>query len=44
MEGVVCRAADELGEPREIVLEGKTEVFEEMMADFDSNLLEPTPS
>ena len=44
MEGVVRRAADELEEPREIVLEGKTEAFEELMADFDPNLLEPTPS
>jgi hypothetical protein len=43
MEGVVRRAADELGEPREIVLEGKGETFEELMEDFDPKLLEPTP-
>ena len=44
MEGVVRRAADELGEPREIVLEGKAEALEELMAEFDPSLLESTPS
>jgi hypothetical protein len=44
MEGVVRRSADELGESREIVLEGKAEAFEELMADFDPKLLEPAPS
>lgn len=44
MEGVVHRAADELGEPREIVLEGKPGAFEELMAGFDPKLLESTPS
>ncbi|HCR03920.1 MAG TPA: hypothetical protein DIU18_01890 [Gemmatimonadetes bacterium] len=44
MEGVVLRAADELGEPREIVLEGKSKAFEEMMANFDPKTLEYTPA
>ncbi len=40
MDGVVRRAGDELGEPREVVLEGKPEVFEELMREFDPTLLE----
>ena len=45
MDGVVRRARDELGEPREVVLEGRSEVFDELMAEFDPALLEPaTPS
>ena len=44
MDGVVHRADDELGEPREIVLEGNSEPFAELMAEFDPVLLEPTPS
>lgn len=44
MEGVVRRARDELGEPREVVLEGRPEAFDELMAQFDPGLLEPTPS
>ncbi len=44
MDGVVRRARDELGEPREVVLEGKPEVFDELMAEFDPALLESTPS
>ena len=44
MDGVVRRARDELGEPREVVLGGKTEAYEELMAEFDAALLEPTPS
>ena len=44
MDGVVRRARDELGEPREVVVEGKSEVFEELMAEFDPALLETTPS
>jgi len=44
MDGVVRRARDELGEPREIVLDGKPDAFEELMAEFDAALLEPSPA
>ena len=44
MDGVVRRARDELGEPREVVVEGKPEVFDELMAEFDPALLEPISS
>jgi hypothetical protein len=40
MQGVVRRAGEELGEPREVVLEGSAEAFEELMKEFDPALLE----
>ena len=40
MDGVVRRAGDELGEPREVTLEGRGQAFEELMGEFDPALLE----
>jgi hypothetical protein len=40
MEGVVRRAGEDMGEPREVVVEGSTAVFEELMREFDPALLE----
>jgi hypothetical protein len=40
MEGVVHRAGEEMGEPREVVIEGSAEIFEELMKEFDPALLE----
>src|SRR5687768_14974268 len=36
MDGVVRRAGEELGEPREVVLEGVTETFDELLKEFES--------
>lgn len=44
MHGVVRRAGEELGEPREVVLGGSAPAFEELMSEFDPTLLEPTGS
>ena len=40
MDGVVRRAGEETGEPREVVVEGSPEAFEELMKEFDPALLE----
>ena len=40
--GVVHRAGDELGQPRDVLLSGSPETFAELMAEFDPALLEPT--
>ena len=40
MDGVVRRAGEETGEPREVVIEGSPEAFEELMKEFDPALLE----
>ncbi|MSR36722.1 MAG: hypothetical protein EXR95_08820 [Gemmatimonadetes bacterium] len=44
MSGVVHRSPEELGEPREVVVEGNAETIAELMAEFDPAMLEPTPS
>lgn len=40
MDGVVRRSADELGDPREVTVEGDVTRFEELMAEFDGALFE----
>jgi hypothetical protein len=44
MSGVVHRSPEELGEPREVVVEGNPEPIAELMAEFDPGLLEPSAS
>lgn len=41
MSGVVHRSPEELGEPREIVVEGAAEKIAELMEQFDPSLLQP---
>lgn len=41
MSGVVHRSPEELGEPREIVVEGSEEKIAELMEQFDPSLLQP---
>jgi hypothetical protein len=36
MDGVARRGGEEMGEPREVVLEGVTETFEELLKEFES--------
>ncbi len=36
MDGVVRRGGEEMGEPREVVLEGVTETFDELLKEFES--------
>ncbi len=42
MAGVVHRSPEELGEPREVVVEGSPDSIAELMAEFDPALLEPS--
>lgn len=42
MKGVVHRSPEELGEPREIVVERSADPVAELMAEFDPGLLEPS--
>jgi hypothetical protein len=44
MSGVVHRSPEELGEPREVVVEGSAETVAELMEEFDPALLERTGS
>ena len=44
MSGVVHRSPEELGEPREVVVEGDPEKIAELLAEFDPALLEKTTS
>ena len=44
MSGVVHRSPEELGEPREVVVEGNPEPIAELMRRFDPALLERTAS
>ena len=44
MNGVNRRAGVDLGEPREVVVNGRPEVFEELMGEFDPALLESAGS
>jgi hypothetical protein len=44
MSGVVHRSPEELGEPREVVIERSAETVAELMAEFDPALLERTAS
>ena len=44
MNGVTRRAGDDLGEPREVVVDGRPKAFEELMAEFDPALLESANS
>ena len=39
MSGVVHRSPEELGEPREVVIEGSSDVVAELLAEFDPALL-----
>ena len=43
MSGVVHRSPEELGEPREVVVEGIAEVLADLMAEFDPDLLHAVP-
>jgi hypothetical protein len=40
MEGVVRRSGDELGDPREVAIDGAPDRFRELMDDFDPSLFE----
>lgn len=40
MTGVVARSGDDLGDPREIEIDGSNDRFQELMDDFDPSLFE----
>jgi hypothetical protein len=40
MDGVVRRSGEELGEPREVVVDGTPEVFEELMREYEKEAAE----
>jgi hypothetical protein len=42
MTGVVVRSRDDLGDPREIEIEGRSDRFAELMEEFDPSLFEET--
>lgn len=44
MQGVVQRAAQAPGEPREVEIAGRDEPWAEFLSEFDADLLLPTPS
>jgi hypothetical protein len=36
MDGVVRRGGEEMGEPREVLIEGSSETFDELLKEFES--------